>query len=176
MKYRLLPTEEKWNTNYDDHIKLSNIPPGKYVLEIRSSYPLEENKQITRLSINVNRYWAATGWAIAAYILAIIIISLLTWMYFNRKLQKRQVYKAKEVKLKEKLEEETEIRKEEEKNHQLRDQIRYMLAQELRTPLSLITAPLKEMITNTAFPESFLQKQKWPIGIQSACKTFVTSY
>lgn len=36
-------------------------------------------------------------------------------MYFNRKLQKRQVYKAKEVKLKEKLEEETEIRKEEEK-------------------------------------------------------------
>ena len=65
-------------------------------------------------------------------------------MYFNRKLQKRQVYKAKEVKLKEKLEEETEIRKEEEKNHQLRDQIRYMLAQELRTPLSLITAPLKK--------------------------------
>ena len=173
VKYRLLPTEEKWNTNYDDHIKLSNIPPGKYVLEIRSSYPLEENKQITRLSINVNRYWAATGWAIAAYILAIIIISLFTWMYFNRKLQKRQVYKAKEVKLKEKLEEETEIRKEEEKNHQLRDQIRYMLAQELRTPLSLITAPLKEMITNTAFPESFLQKAKMAyrnsISLQDIC-------
>ena len=173
VKYRLLPTEEKWNTNYDDHIKLSNIPPGKYVLEIRSSYPLEENKQITRLSINVNRYWAATGWAIAAYILAIIIISLLTWMYFNRKLQKRQVYKAKEVNLKEKLEEETEIRKEEEKNHQLRDQIRYMLAQELRTPLSLITAPLKEMITNTAFPESFLQKAKMAyrnsISLQDIC-------
>ena len=173
VKYRLLPTEEKWNTNYDDHIKLSNITPGKYVLEIRSSYPLEENEQITRLSINVNRYWAATGWAIAAYILAIIIISLLTWMYFNRKLQKRQVYKAKEVKLKEKLEEETEIRKEEEKNHQLRDQIRYMLAQELRTPLSLITAPLKEMITNTAFPESFLQKAKMAyrnsISLQDIC-------
>ena len=134
---------------------------------------MEENKQITRLSINVNRYWAATGWAIAAYILAIIIISLLTWMYFNRKLQKRQVYKAKEVKLKEKLEEETEIRKEEEKNHQLRDQIRYMLAQELRTPLSLITAPLKEMITNTAFPESFLQKAKMAyrnsISLQDIC-------
>ena len=46
VKYRLLPTEEKWNTNYDDHIKLSNINPGKYVLEIRSSYPLEENEQI----------------------------------------------------------------------------------------------------------------------------------
>ena len=77
------------------------------------------------------------------------------------------------MKLKEKLEEETEIRKEEEKNHQLRDQIRYMLAQELRTPLSLITAPLKEMITNTAFPESFLQKAKMAyrnsISLQDIC-------
>lgn len=95
VKYRLLPTEEKWNTNYDDHIKLNNIAPGKYVLEIRSSYPLEENEQITRLSINVNRYWAVTGWAIAAYILAIIIISLLTWMYFNRKLQNGKFTKPK---------------------------------------------------------------------------------
>ncbi|WP_418306192.1 response regulator, partial [Phocaeicola sp.] len=61
----------------------------------------------------------------------------------------------------------------EEKNHQVRDQIRYMLAQELRTPLSLITAPLKEMITNTAFPESFLQKAKMAyrnsISLQDIC-------
>ena len=55
----------------------------------------------------------------------------------------------------------------------MRDQIRYMLAQELRTPLSLITAPLKEMITNTAFPESFLQKAKMAyrnsISLQDIC-------
>ena len=83
------------------------------------------------------------------------------------------MYDYRGCKLKEKLEEETEIRKEEEKNHQLRDQIRYMLAQELRTPLSLITAPLKEMITNTAFPESFLQKAKMAyrnsISLQDIC-------
>ena len=143
------------------------------MLEIRPSYPLDKDEQITRLSISVDRYWAASGWAAAVYILTIIFVSLLTWMYFNRKLQRRQTYKAKEIKLKEKLEEETEIRKEEEKNHQLRDQIRYMLAQELRTPLSLITAPLKEMITNTAFPESFLQKAKMAyrnsISLQDIC-------
>ena len=172
VEYRLLPTEE-WSTNYDDRVKLSNIAPGDYILEIRPSYPLEGNEQITRLSISVSRYWAATGWAITAYILAIIMISLLIWMYLNHKSLKRQVYKAKEVKLKEKLEEETEIRKEEEKNHQLRDQIRYMLAQELRTPLSLVTAPLKEMIDNTAFPEQFLQKAKMAyrnsISLQDIC-------
>ena len=40
-------------------------------------------------------------------------------------------------------------------------------------PLSLITAPLKEMITNTAFPESFLQKAKMAyrnsISLQDIC-------
>ena len=173
VEYRLLPDQQEWSSNYDDHVKLSNINPGEYVLEIRPSYPLEGNEQITRLPITVGRYWAATGWAITAYVLAIIIISLLLWVYLNHKSLKRQVYQAKEVKLKEKLEEETEIRKEEEKNHQLRDQIRYTLAQELRTPLSLITAPLKEMIGNTAFPESFLQKTKMAyrnsINLQDIC-------
>lgn len=173
VKYRLLPTEKEWKTSYDDQIKLSDITPGKYMLEIRPSYPLDKDEQITRLSISVDRYWAASGWAAAVYILTIIFVSLLTWMYFNRKLQRRQAYKAKEIKLKEKLEEETEIRKEEEKNHQLRDQIRYMLAQELRTPLSLITAPLKEMIAHTGFPESFLQKARMAyrnsISLQDIC-------
>lgn len=160
VEYRLLPASKEWISNNDAHIKLSNISPGEHVLEIRPSYPLEGNEQITRLPICVDRYWAVTGWAIATYILATIIIALLIWMYINHKSLKQQFYKAKETKLKEKLEEETEIRKEEKKSHQLRDQIRYMLAQELRTPLSLITAPLKEMISNTAFPESFLQKAK----------------
>ena len=173
VEYRLLPAEKEWESNYDDHVKLSNINPGDYVLEIRPSYPLEGNEQITRLPISVSRYWAATGWAIAAYCLAIITISLLVRIYLNHKSLKRQVYKAKEMKLKEKLEEETEIRKEEEKSHQLRDRIRYILAQELRTPLSLITAPLKDMIDNTAFPESFLQKAKMAyrnsISLQDIC-------
>lgn len=173
VEYRLLPTEERWNATYNDHIKLSNIAPGEYVLEIHPSCPLEGNKQITRLSISVDRYWAATRWAITAYILVIIIAILLIRMYLSRKSQKRQIYKDKEVKLKERLEEETEKRKEKEKNHQLRDQTRYTLAQELRTPLSLITAPLKEMIDNAAFPEPFLQKAQVAyrnsISLQDIC-------
>ena len=70
------------------------------------------------------------------------------------------MYKEKEVRMKERLEKATEIRAEEKKNRQMRDQISYMLARELRTPLSLVTAPLKEMISNSALPESFLQKVK----------------
>lgn len=77
--------------------------------------------------------------------------------------------------MKERLEKATEIRAEEKKNRQMRDQISYMLARELRTPLSLVTAPLKEMISNSALPESFLQKVKWPIVTQSVCRISVTN-
>lgn len=44
VKYCLLFIEEKWNMNYDDYIKFSNIFFGKYVLEICLFYLLEENK------------------------------------------------------------------------------------------------------------------------------------
>ena len=160
VEYRLLPNDKEWRFGDYDQVRLSNIKPGDYILEIKPSYPIEGNEQITRIAITVGKYWATTGWAVAGYILIIIISIFLTWLYLNRKALKRQLYKEKEVQMKERLEEATEIRAEEKKNQQMRDQIRYMLARELRTPLSLVTAPLKEMIDNSALPESFLQKVK----------------
>ncbi len=178
VEFRLLPIDEKWRDGYDNQIKLSNIEAGEYILEIKPVYPMEGNEQITRLPICVKQYWATSGWAIAIYIFIIFCISLLIWIYINHKILRRRLYQAKEVKLKEKLEEETENRKEAEKVHQMRDQLRYMLAQELRTPLSLVTAPLKEMIDNSAFPESFLQKAKVAyrnsISMQDVCNQLLS--
>lgn len=173
IEFRLLPSDEKWHPSYNDQIRLSNIEAGEYVLEIKPSYPMDGEEQITRLPIIVKKHWATTGWAIISYVLFLALLTMLIWFYVNHKALKHKLYKAKEVRLKEKLEEQTEIRKEEEKSHQMRDQIRYMLAQELRTPLSLVTAPLKEMIDNPALPESLLQKTKVAyrnsISLQDIC-------
>lgn len=173
IEFRLLPRDEKWYPSYNDQIKLSNIESGTYMLEIKPSYPMDGEEQITRLPITVKKHWATTGWAMVSYVLFIALLTMLIWFYINHKALKHKLYKAKEVRLKEKLEEQTEIRKEEEKSHQMRDQIRYMLAQELRTPLSLITAPLKEMIDNATLPESLLQKAKVAyrnsISLQDIC-------
>lgn len=178
VEFRLLPIDTEWRAGYNDQIKLSNMEAGEYILEIKPVYPVEGHELITRLPISVNRYWATSGWAIAGYILVAIAISLIIWLYINRKILKRQRYQAKEERLKEKLEEETTNRKVSEKNHQLRDQVRYALAQELRTPLSLVTAPLKEMIDNSAFPESFLQKAKVAyrssISMQDVCNQLLS--
>lgn len=173
VEYRLLPRDKEWQTGYNDQITLSNIEAGEYVLEIKPPYLMEGNEQITRLPINITKYWATSGPAVTGYIIIIALIVLLTAKYINHRTFKRKVNIAKEVKLKERLEEATEIWKEEEKSHQMRDQIRYTLAQELRTPLSLVTAPLKEMIDNPIFPESLLQKAKVAyrnsISLQDIC-------
>lgn len=178
VEFRLLPIDNEWHDGYNNQIKLSNMEAGEYVLEIKPIYPMEGNEQITRLPIIVKQYWATSGWAIAIYIVMIFGISMLIWIYINHKILKRQLYLAKEVRLKERLEEVTEDKKEAEKAHQMRDQLRYTLAQELRTPLSLVTAPLKEMIDNSAFPESFLQKAKVAyrnsISMQDVCNQLLS--
>lgn len=172
IKYRLLPKEKEWNSSYGNQIMLSNIEPGDYTLEIKPSSPSEEINATT-LDIHVDKHWATTGWAISAYISIVILIIILTKTYLNHKAFKRQLYKSRAQLLKNKLEQETEIRKEGEKNQQMRDQIRYMLAQELRTPLSLVTAPLKEMVSNPSFPQLFLEKAKVAyrnsISMQDVC-------
>lgn len=173
VKYRLLPENEEWNAAYGNQVRLSNIKPGDYTLEIKPASPGSDNIPVTTLDIHVDKHWAATGWAIISYICVFILITILIWTYMSRKSFKRKLYRNKAQLLKDKLEEETEIRKEGEKNQQMRDQIRYMLAQELRTPLSLVTAPLKEMVTSPSFPQMFIQKAKVAyrnsISMQDVC-------
>ena len=69
---------------------------------------------------------------------------------------KHQIRKNEEVQLQEKLKEETGIRKEKEERIQIRNKIRDSLEHELRSPLSLITAPLKDMVSDPNLPKVFL--------------------
>lgn len=156
IRYRLLPRDKEWNLSDNDQIRLANIEPGDYVLEISPLHPVEGNEQITRLAITVNQHWGTTGWAIAGYILIGIILFQLARNYANRKMLKHQIRKNEEVQLQEKLKEETGIRKEKEERIQIRNKIRDSLEHELRSPLSLITAPLKDMVSDPNLPKVFL--------------------
>ena len=51
VEYRLLPNDRKWHFGDYDQVRLSNIEPGDYILEIKPSYPMEGNEQITHIAI-----------------------------------------------------------------------------------------------------------------------------
>lgn len=180
VEYRLLPVDEEWKSSKDNQVTLSNLGPGDYKLEIRPVSPLEVETEATVLDISVGEYWAATPWAVVLYILSGSILSFAVWNYFTRKKMKQRLFLEEKEKLERSLEEERRKREEDEKINRKRDQARLILAQELRTPLSLIIAPLKEIKEKEDFPQPILQKveiaYRSSLGIRDICNRLLSIY
>ena len=173
IEYRLLPLQDEWTTTYRSEINYSNLAPGDYTLEIRPISINEEETDINRLKIHIQKYWAATGWAIGGYILMLGLFIASYYYYIRAKKDKRDFYRKKDELLKNMLAEEIKGRKEENTIYHLCNQARGSLMREMKTPLSLIVSPLKEMVNASSLPTIFQQKAKTAyrnaIGMQNVC-------
>lgn len=173
IEYRLLPLQDEWTTTYRSEINYSNLAPGDYTLEIRPISINEEETDINRLKIHIQKYWAATGWAIGGYILMLGLFIASYYYYIRAKKDKRDFYRKKDEMLKNMLAEEIKGRKEENTIYHLCNQARGSLMREMKTPLSLIVSPLKEMVNASSLPTIFQQKAKTAyrnaIGMQNVC-------
>ena len=178
VEYRLLPAHDGWTGSSNNQVSLSNLEHGDYTLEIRSVSPLEAETKITTLTISVGEYWAASVWAIVLYFLIGAALLFFAWHYLTHKEMKKRFYLAEKEKLKQKLEEEKKRRERNENINLMRDQVRLGLAKELRTPLSLIIAPLKEMMEAKDFPGSLLPKAeiayRSSVSIQDICNQLLS--
>lgn len=180
IKYRLLPIQPEWITSYRSDIEYSDLAPGEYQLEVCPVSINEDEVETTRLKIVVKKHWASSNWAILCYALAATLFALLAWYYVKSKASRRLFYRKKEELLKNSLAEEIKERKQETIIHNLRSQARSSLVRELRTPLSLITAPLKEMITAPTLPAILAPKAKTAyrnvIAMQDVCDLMLNIY
>lgn len=180
IEYRLLPIQPEWKNSYKAEIEYSNLNPGEYTLEIRPISIIDEEVVTTKLDILVKKHWASTPFAFVCYFLAAALFAVLTVYYFRAKASRRAFYKKKEELLKNTLAEEIKGRKEENTIQRLRNQARYSLARELRTPLSLVSAPLKEMINASVMPQVLLPKAKVAyrntISMQDVCNLMLDIY
>ena len=180
IEYRLLPEQDQWTTTYRNEIEYSNIAPGNYTLEIRPISINDEETTVTRLDIRIKKHWAATGWAFSCYLLLIALFTALSWYYLRSKKERRNFYRKKDELLKQMLAEEIKGRKEENTIYHLCNQARRSLMHEIKTPLSLITSPLKEMINASSLPVIFQQKAKTAyrnaIGMQNICDLMLDIY
>lgn len=146
LEYRLLPTQKDWITSSRSEIEFSNLSAGDYKLEVRPITINDEEVPLTTLNIRVKKHWANTFWAYLGYLLMATMFIGLTTFYLRAKAARRQFHRKKEELLKNTLAEEIKNRKEEGAQYQLKNQIRYGIAREMHTPLSLVTAPLKEIV------------------------------
>ena len=173
IEYRLLPIQKEWEKSYKTEIEFSDLRAGEYTLEVRPTTINEDDVPTTRLQICVKKHWAVTNWAIMGYLVLAGFFGALFWFYLRAKAARRLFYQKKDTLLRNTLAEEMRGRKEEKTVQRLRDQARYSLIREMHTPLSLITAPLKEMVNMPGLSPVLVQKTKMAyrnaIGMQDVC-------
>jgi CheY-like chemotaxis protein/ligand-binding sensor domain-containing protein/AraC-like DNA-binding protein/signal transduction histidine kinase len=178
--YRLLPADKEWHTAWDGRVKLTGLRPGQYTLEVRPPSPFDSEAETLSLPIHVRRPWALTVWAFAAYFLIIVGCGLGIHYYLQRKAARKTQRQAETEDLVEALDEEKGKREESERSHRVRDHIRYTLAQEMRSPLSMAILPLREMLQDATLPSDARHKTQLAyhntVYLQDICNQILNIY
>lgn len=169
LEYRLMPDYTTWIASYDNYVQLNNMPPGEYRLEIRPPFLTGEKGNITTLDFVIRKHWSNTPLAYIGYAIIFLIIAGLVEFYLRHRKSIVRTYKAKENIYQEKI---NDIH-ENERIILQRNELRYSLAKEMYTPLSLIVAPLKETLNKPEIPKLLNEKIKTAhqnaIGLQNIC-------
>ncbi|MDR2921204.1 MAG: response regulator [Tannerella sp.] len=135
--YMLEGSDNEWvNMGRNKEVTFANLAPGKYTFKVRSTNSndtWQNNEQVMQIVITPP-FWA-TGWAFAFYGLLLIGIVILFYRYKKQKFF-RKVQRSQEL---------FEAEKEKEL-YDAKIQFFTFITHEIRTPLTLIKAPLEKVM------------------------------
>lgn len=141
IEYRLLPLEKGWNSTYGNYIALKDLKPGKYVLEMRNPNITGSTPPVTTLNFIIRRPWILSFWGILTLVAGLLVLSaaslLIVYLILRRKENLSNLENTFLGRINESIEREERAK--------LRGNLRYEILQNLRTPISLIIAPLREI-------------------------------
>lgn len=130
--------EKNWqNIGYERKISYTNVPPGEYTFNVRSTnHNGEWGEKITSLPITIIPPWWRRTWAKAIFTLVALILFASILFIYNHEMKMKHLVELKEV------EKESAKSVNEEK-------LRFFanISHELRTPIFLLTAPIEELIS-----------------------------
>ena len=134
-EYMLTGIDNGWRSCHrKPQAKYSGLNPGTYTLKIKAYDESDRDNYIeTSLVIHVKTYWYASVWAWIVYILIIAtLIYKLYWAYKLRQLQQKEIQHIRQ----------------EEKLKEARLNLFTSITHELRSPLTMIVSPLKQLMTS----------------------------
>jgi len=143
--YQLWPYDHQWRyTTEPRDIYYNNIPPGNYTLKIKAANNDGVwSRDHPALHIYIAPPWYRTGWAYGGYIL--FILSLLWLARWN--IIRNERLKGKLALEHLQLEQAQEL-------NRIRSKFFTYITHEFRTPLTLIIAPLRDMLSQKALASS----------------------
>ena len=180
MAYRLLPDEEWKMETLENGISYRRLPVGNYTLQVKLVYPDASEGELIEIPIRIKTHWWNTGWAYIGYALFCFGVFAVVFYYLDRKAKRRELHKAHEMELKETLNLSKMKQEQKQEIETMRNQLLTIFVQELRTPLSLIIAPLKEMSNEVTLPPGMLSKVRVAyrnsLGMLDACNQLLSIY
>lgn len=130
--YRLLPVDTAWIPAPDRIINIANLIPDNYTLEVKVTNG--SGYSVRSIEIIVKTPWYRTWWAIALYVFVAGALLIFLWIRYKRSQDRKLAAK----------EQLFSVNKEKEL-YENKVQFFTEIAHEIRTPLSLIDAPLEAM-------------------------------
>jgi ligand-binding sensor domain-containing protein/signal transduction histidine kinase/DNA-binding response OmpR family regulator len=144
---RLLDVDEKWrNVGQERKFIGSNLPSGTYTLQIRANNSNEgwEQAPVKEIKLIIRPPFYLSLWAFLSYSIVLILVLYFCYRIFSIRLKEKNAVRIANME-KEKLEEINKIKME----------FFTSVSHELKTPLSLIMAPLKQITQHRELsPES----------------------
>ncbi|WP_258098614.1 hybrid sensor histidine kinase/response regulator transcription factor [Marinoscillum pacificum] len=143
-KYRMLGLEKEWiNLNENTQTTYTNLSPGTYQFEVSSSnkYGIQ-NTSPTRLTISVSPPWYMTWWAYLSYIISAFGLGYLIYIIMLNRTHMLKELEFSEFRLQ-------TTRDLNEKKLQFFTNITH----DFKTPLTLISAPLEELLQDSTINE-----------------------
>lgn len=146
--YRLQGMQNKWRTTESGTITLSDVPPGKYKLQVRSRiYNQPWSKEIAELDITIQPPFWLSWWAKLVYILVILGSAWMGLRIYKRHLRLKYLLHAEQIN-----------HEKEQKLNEERLRFFTNITHELRTPLTLILGPLDDISHSTDINKSIKHK------------------
>lgn len=144
--YRLLPVDKEWKMiPLAEGLWFNGLAAGKYTLQAKLVFPDGKEGDVIEIPLVVKGKWYQTIWAYIMYVLLLGGLSYFFYSYFRKKDQRKQIHRDREMILKENLNLEKLKQEQKKEIEAMRNRLLMLFVQELRTPLSLIIAPLKEL-------------------------------
>ena len=144
--YRLLPADKEWKMiPLAEGLWFNGLAAGKYALQAKLVFPDGKEGEVIEIPLVVKGKWYQTIWAYIMYVLLLGGLSYFFYSYFKKKDQRKQIHRDREMILKENLNLEKLKQEQKKEIEAMRNRLLMLFVQELRTPLSLIIAPLKEL-------------------------------
>mgnify|MGYP000962388301 FL=1 len=124
----------------------NRLPVGEYALQVKLVFPDGTEGDVIQVPIVVKAGWYRSVGAYWAYGVLIVILLYIIYWHFKRKNTRRLMHRDREILLRESLNVEKMKLEQKQEIDTMRNRLLMLFVQKLRTPLSLIIGPLKDML------------------------------